>query len=83
MKRTRCSTCNAYITWASINGKDVPLNWRRQRAYLERGDEIVELSHLDLGGGKPSADWEELSKPVLVRASHFLTCPDAARHSRG
>ena len=76
-KPTTCSSCGAKIVWAAIGGKPIPLNWRRTRAYLEDGDGFKELLACDFSQAEDLGD-----DPVLVRISHFLTCPQASEHSR-
>lgn len=81
MKPSTCSSCGAQILWAVINGKPIPLNWRRVRAYVVEDygkEEFKELLGCDLGGAHDLGD-----DPLLVRVSHFISCPQASEHSRG
>ncbi len=63
----RCKSCGAEILWAEIDGKRIPLNKRRVRAY--RSNDFRELRCGD-------------DSVYLVHISHFVACPNASEHSK-
>jgi len=66
----RCRTCNARIVWAKLDSeKRIPLNYTRVRTY-----EIVE------GVARPVLSSKGDVRLAFV--SHFVSCPDAAQHSK-
>jgi hypothetical protein len=70
LNKEKCKSCGAEIVWAKTQeGKTMPLNARRVRAYrlkeLETGEPVAEPS----------------DEPVYI--SHFLTCPQASQWSKG
>lgn len=72
--KTTCSTCGAEIIWAKIDGKAIPLNKRRVRAYRQMGDVMR-------SGERTDGD-DEWFFENLVHISHFVTCPQASQHSK-
>jgi len=73
----KCDSCGADIMWREDqNGVTHPLNYRRVRVYHEDGC-YMEVGHLHV---YDNAD--EGAKPLLMRISHFLTCPNAKEHSK-
>jgi hypothetical protein len=73
VKTTPCESCGAEVIWAEIDGKRIPLNKRRVRAYLGPVDE----------GFVPGGGLRCFEKRALVHISHFVTCPNASSHSKG
>jgi hypothetical protein len=69
VKTTPCESCGAEVIWAEIDGKRIPLNKRRVRAYLGPVDEGFAVPRFE--------------KRALVHISHFVTCPNASSHSKG
>ncbi len=72
--RTTCSSCGAHIVWATVRGEDgqqkrIPLNASHVRAFIwdQPGSDAREDAFTDMG---------------QVRISHFVTCPNAAQHSK-
>ena len=79
----RCHTCNAEIRWAEIDGKRIPLNKRRVRAYEVYKERWTTLHVGDLSDLHPAADnLPPPGTPHLVHISHFITCPQASSHSK-
>lgn len=89
--QTHCSTCGAKIVWVEdVQGTRFPVNARRARAYrlrislgARRPRVIAEVLTAD-DGGEDGITFDETGERevALVHLSHFLTCPQAAQHSR-
>lgn len=69
-----CPTCGQKILWVTDqNGTKLPLNKTRVRLY------VLTSEH------EGTAEFETgmMGEPKLRHISHFVTCPQAASHSRG
>lgn len=68
----RCASCGARIIWAKMeSGKAIPLNYVRVQTYYRRsGDTWAPILE------------EDTDKPALRHISHFVSCPNAAQHSK-
>lgn len=67
-----CSSCGKPVLWIEDqNGTKLPLNTVRVRVYVIDDQ---------LGGWRYAADSEGV--PVLRHISHFVTCPNASKHSK-
>lgn len=68
-----CASCGARIIWIEDqNGTRIPLNRVRARVY----------DYVDREGYAPVFMQDSHGKPLLYHISHFLTCPNASRHSK-
>lgn len=75
MPTSKCKSCGAAILWVKDQwGKVLPVNKRRVRAYHMHVPDAKVATCLHHGGKD--------MKPYLVHISHFLTCPDATKHSK-
>ncbi len=78
----RCKTCDREIVWVKPEtGSDLPLDARPVDAYLyfDDGMKAAPALHVAIGGSSETAPLKTLG-PLYV--SHFLTCPQAAQHSK-
>ena len=86
MSAATCSTCGRAIIWATTSiGSKLPLDARPAIVYRLEGPDAdpravavkqtAVIAAADLFG-------EEHEEGVSVYVSHFLTCPQAAQHSR-
>lgn len=64
---SQCKSCGADIIWAKTpKGKDMPLNAFGETRWFVEG------------GGNVTTT----CRPVIVRTSHFATCPNANQHRK-
>ena len=88
----RCTSCGRAIIWAqSPAGKNLPLDARAVTVYrLEEAGTVMKAIAIEPtmtpmnAPGLFDGDAVVQPEPVAVKAyvSHFLTCPNAASHSR-
>jgi hypothetical protein len=72
MNESTCEGCGADIIWIKDQkGTRVPLTKRRVRAYMVDG--AAHPFYMENSNGEP----------VLIHVSHFITCPDADKFSKG
>lgn len=77
MKSSTCKSCGARIIWADHGDRRIPLNATRVRTYsLMDHPSGIPVAHVH-------AENTESAPPQLSYISHFVSCPDASRHSRG
>jgi hypothetical protein len=68
-KPAKCRSCQAAILWVKHDGRNIPMNVRRVRAYQIRDIGALEEAPFVF-------DFE------LAHISHFVTCPNASEHSK-
>lgn len=68
----KCKSCGAEIIWiVDQDGTRLPVNKRRVRVY-DQGEGVQPSQFLV---------WADQS-PKLYHISHFVTCPNATKHSK-
>lgn len=72
----KCKSCNQEIIWIEDqDGTRLPVNKTRVRVYHDEGPPgekaVWRYAAEDISG-----------RPLLQHISHFLTCPNAAEHSK-
>lgn len=64
---SQCKSCGAEIIWAKTPaGKNMPLNADGEKRFLVEGGATQIIT----------------CRPIVVRTSHFSTCPNADQHRR-
>lgn len=64
---SQCKSCGAEITWAMTPaGKNMPLDAKGKTLWLLEGGATETVK----------------CRPIVVRTSHFSTCPDADQHRK-
>ena len=80
-KVSPCSSCGRGIIWTtSPSGARLPLDARPVTVYQIEEDDVYP-------GGVGALDYQKQINDIVpgtkLYVSHFVTCPNAAQHSRG